>query len=98
MVEIDGVHYLKILTNAEVEAMEKDAILPAEEDEFDIMKQRIFRPDDICQLLSVSRSTFDRWVKSEYFPKPDYRIGGPIWKETTFKAFLSKCVEAASKY
>ena len=46
---------------------------------------------DLCELLSISISTLDRWVQEGRFPAADRRIGPrmPRWTQ--------ECVEAALK-
>ena len=62
--------------------------------------------NDICKRLSISRTTFDRWLQNTVdqttpraentrkFPLPDIRIGNsPKWELETFKCWLAQNVQ-----
>jgi predicted DNA-binding transcriptional regulator AlpA len=45
---------------------------------------------DVKEMLKISRSSLDRWIKSNYFPPPDYMLGGTLarWKKETITKWL----------
>lgn len=53
----------------------------------DIATTTLLSPAEICARLRVSRSTFDRWRKSDSkltpFPEPSLRLGSKIQRWTT---------------
>lgn len=38
-------------------------------------KSKLMSTRQVAEALKVSMSTMNRWIKIEYFPKPDYLIG-----------------------
>lgn len=66
-------------------------------DDSDDFIDRLYRSNEICKLLTVSKNTLYRWIGTGYFPKPDGEFKGLVWREATFKAFLAKCVEDVNK-
>lgn len=71
--------------------------------EFDIKTDRLMTFTEIMSVLrkanlSSSRATMDRWIKSGYFPAPDFVIGrSGRWIERSFKAWLQKGVDDATR-
>lgn len=71
--------------------------------EFDIKTDRLMTRSEIMATLSranlnISRTTMDRWLKSGYFPQPDFVIGrSGRWIERTFKEWLRQCVADAKQ-
>ena len=60
---------------------------------------RILRTDDVLELLAVSRTTLNRWIKEGQFPKP-FKIGGPKgravgWYESDVEEYLKQRREEA---
>jgi len=70
---------------------------------FDIKTDKLMKLSDILKVLEkagvvLSRATMARWIKTGYFPRCDFHIGGSgRWAESTFKRWLEQCVKDASK-
>jgi excisionase family DNA binding protein len=69
--------------------------------EFDIKTDRMMKPKKILDMLaavgvSVSRATFERWIKTKYFPAPSLHVGRTRrWTEASVRAWLEQCVKDA---
>ena len=57
-------------------------------------RDRILRTDEVLERLRVSRTTLNRWIQDEQFPKP-FKIGGPKgralgWMESDVEDYLKQ--------
>ena len=59
--------------------------------DYDPRVDKLLRTNDILKLLSVSRSTFDRWVKKKYFCQHNLKIGrSKMWTERRVTAWINQ--------
>lgn len=62
--------------------------------EFDVKQDTMLTRADLCQLLDVSTSTFNRWVTDGKFPAPCCHLGGsskmPRWADRQITEALMK--------
>lgn len=69
--------------------------------DYDPNTDKLMRASDILAMLKkanvgVSRGTFDRWVSTGEFPKPNLHIGKiRKWTERRVKEWLQSCVDKA---
>ncbi|MDF0534694.1 helix-turn-helix domain-containing protein [Shewanella sp. A32] len=56
-----------------------------------IDNKRVMRRPEIMRLLSVSRSTLHRWIKSGIFPKPAFKQGGiALWHKQDYDDWMAQ--------
>ena len=56
----------------------------------------LLRPGDVVRVLNIGKRTFERWLASGRFPRPDIKAGAKIslWKPATVRAWIE--AEAAA--
>jgi predicted DNA-binding transcriptional regulator AlpA len=56
----------------------------------------LLRPDDVARILNIGKRTFERWLSSGRFPRPDIKVGPKIslWKPATVRAWIEAESEA----
>lgn len=65
------------------------------------MPEKLFTPKEVCELLQISRTTLDKWIKLKKLPTP-FRIGGKklLFSAESLKNFLNpdQAVEGISSH
>lgn len=52
--------------------------------------KRLLTRTDICELLSISTTTLDRWIREGRLPRPTHRLGkrSPRWSHESLQSAI----------
>lgn len=61
--------------------------------------EQLMRPRDVARTLNIGKRTFERWLASGRFPRPDIKVGPKIllWKPATVTAWVEQVSVANAK-